>query len=101
MTFEELLRQLHGLVGRPVAVTIAGVDGPPVAAHIVGTLKATSDVTSDYISHGSTEALWFHVGDEIGNGFFLHSEYFAAADWKGEVLAVIVGSIMIAIALDV
>ncbi len=89
LSFEQTLEALLGLVGRPVLVLFAGVDGQPfIAGVLAGRLdRGELDTRLQEVllrgDDAEVETLFFHVGSRQ-SGFVLRPDEFERGFWQGD-----------------
>lgn len=81
MGFEEMLRQVHGLVGRRVDVEVAGLGDAAVSFSMSGTI-GWADVVPPF-REGDGDTLLVGLPDPEAGGFWLHEDGFEGASWDG------------------
>ncbi len=103
LSFEQTLKALLGLVGRPVLVLFSGVHGAPFIAGMVsgrldrGELDARLQEVLLRGDDAKVETLFFHVGSRQ-SGFVLRPDDFERAFWRGDgQLVVHLGSCAVSI----
>jgi hypothetical protein len=80
MNFDETLHALHGLVGRSVAISVAGQHDVGIAALLRGTLGAGEQL--DAAPDRDVEVMFVNLEGNPDVGFFLHEEDFLEGRWE-------------------
>jgi hypothetical protein len=94
VTFQHLLHDLIGLVGRHVVVCASTEDGYPTLASM-GVLSGAFDVVGD--PDGEHEVLYFPIDGEVSTGFLLTRKLYTGAEWAGDVLRIQLGQVVVEI----
>ncbi len=87
--YEQALKALLSLIGRPVLVLFSGADGPPFISGVIsgrldrGELDERLQEVLLRADDSAIETLFFHVGSRQ-NGFVVRPDEFQRAFWRGD-----------------